>query len=194
MKISLKGLSDQQKEQVKTIVTLGQTIGGNEKMDNYLMQQLMGVYMPEVDKVGELASLYGITEDEQVKKDLLKEYYNSRGMEYSGDSASSPDSVAQQALLEKFKRSYSTDIGNDKKAYENAQFQSAVTQNPEILDQYYSYEQPDRTVGEAWSSNKGLLKSPMSFLSQLGGGETSKQKRARLQKLIEQYKSNIPRN
>ena len=58
MKISLKGLDDQQKQKVKTIVQLGQTIGGNEKIDNYLMQQLMNVYMPETDSIDELASLY----------------------------------------------------------------------------------------------------------------------------------------
>ena len=68
-----------------------------------------------------------------------------------------------------------------------------MQQSPEMLSKFYNYEQPKRSLGEAWQSSGGVLGSPVSLLSQIFGKETEKQKRERLGELYSQYQSNLPR-
>lgn len=214
MKINLKGLSPEQKEKVKTIVTLGQTIGGNEKMDNYLMQQLMNVYMPETDSIDELASLYQLTGEESVKDDLLNEYYTSRGID-----------PKQRGSNNIYSTKFSEDYALDDKKYgdENAVLQAIMQENPELLAQYYEgtplpekFEWKNIPIGMgsgaavgagAGAILGGLGAIPGSILGTAAGGigglitaisdkntENAKEKRARLESLVSQYRSNLPNN
>ena len=215
MKINLKGLSPEQKEKVKTIVTLGQTIGGNEKMDNYLMQQLMNVYMPETDSIDELASLYQLTGEESVKDDLLNEYYTSRGID-----------PKQRESNNIYSTKFSEDYALDDKKYgdQNAVLQSIMQENPELLAQYYEgTPRPEKfkwkNIGIGMGSGAaagagagailggGVGAIPGSIIGAGVGGigglitaisdkntENAKEKRARLESLVSQYRSNLPNN
>lgn len=214
MKINLKGLSPEQKEKVKTIVTLGQTIGGNEKVDNYLMQQLMNVYMPETDSIDELASLYQLTGEESVKDDLLSEYYTSKGID-----------PKQRGSNNIYSTKFSEDYALDDKKYgdENAVLQSIMQENPELLAQYYEgtprpekFEWKNIPIGMgsgaaagagAGAIFGGLGAIPGSILGTAAGGigglitaisdkktENAEEKRARLKSLVSQYRSNLPNN
>lgn len=217
MKINLKGLSPEQKEKVKTIVTLGQTIGGNEKMDNYLMQQLMNVYMPETDSIDELASLYQLTGEESVKDDLLNEYYTSRGID-----------PKQRESNNIYSTKFSEDYALDDKKYgdQNAVLQSIMQENPELLAQYYEgTPRPEKfnwgsigagaATGAGVGAGAGLAGGPLAGISvPVGAGvggivggiaglinaisdkntESDKEKRARLESLVSQYRSNLPNN
>lgn len=218
MKINLKGLSPEQKEKVKTIVTLGQTIGGNEKMDNYLMQQLMNVYLPETNSIDELASLYQLTGEESVKDDLLSEYYTSKGID-----------PKQRESNNIYSTKFSEDYALDDKKYgdENAVLQSIIQENPELLAQYYEgTPKPEKFKwknigigmgsGAAAGAGAGAMLSlpaggvgaiPGSILGAGVGGigglitaisdkntENAKEKRARLESLVSQYRSNLPNN
>lgn len=217
MKISLKGLDDKQKEKVKTIVQLGQTIGGNEEIDNYLMQQLMSVYFPETDSIDELASLYELTGDESVKKDLLNEYYTSRGLNPAEKEA---ENVYSQRFAEEYAPTDKT-YGS-----ENATLQAIMNAHPELYSQYYEgTPEPEKfnwgnvgkgvATGAGIGTGAGLIGGPLAGVtvpvgagvgSVLGGitglitalsdknTESEKEKRARLEKLISQYKPNIPNN
>lgn len=215
MKINLKGLSPEQKEKVKTIVTLGQTIGGNEKVDNYLMQQLMNVYMPETDSIDELASLYQLTGEESVKDDLLNEYYSSRGID-----------PKQRESNNIYSTKFSEDYALDDKKYgdQNAVLQSIMQENPELLAQYYEGTPlPEKfkwkNIGIGMGSGAaagagagaifggGVGAIPGSIIGAGIGGigglisaisdkntENAKEKRARLENLVSQYRSNLPNN
>lgn len=214
MKISLKGLSPEQKEKVKTIVTLGQAIGGNEKMDNYLMQQLMNVYLPETNSIDELASLYQLTGEESVKDDLLSEYYTSKGIDPK-------QRVSNNIYSQKFAGDYALD---DKKyGDENARLQTLIQEHPELLTQYYEGSpEPEKfkwkNIGIGMGSGAaagagagamfgGVGAIPGSILGAAAGGigglitaisdkktENAKEKRARLESLVSQYRSNLPNN
>lgn len=214
MKINLKGLSPEQKEKVKTIVTLGQAIGGNEKMDNYLMQQLMNVYLPETNSIDELASLYQLTGEESVKDDLLSEYYTSKGIDPK-------QRVSNNIYSQKFAEDYALD--DNKYGDENARLQTLIQENPELLAQYYEGSpEPEKfkwkNIGIGMGSGAaagagagailgGLGAIPGSILGTAAGGigglitaisdkntENAKEKRARLESLVSQYRSNLPNN
>jgi len=213
MKINLKGLSPEQKEKVKTIVTLGQAIGGNEKIDNYLMQQLVNVYMPETDSIDELASLYQLTGEESVKDDLLREYYTSKGID-----------PKQRMLNNIYSKKFAEDYALDDEKYgnENAYLQAIVQEHPELLAQYYEGSpEPEKfkwkNIGIGMGSGAaagagvgamfgGLGAIPGSILGAGIGGigglitaiadkntENAKEKRARLESLVSQYRSNLPK-
>lgn len=201
MEIDLTGLSDQQKQKVKTIVQLGQTIGGNEKIDNYLMQQLMDVYMPETNKMDELASLYEITEDEGVKQELLNEYYKSQGIDTG-------EREQQNALFEQFSQEFPLDSKN---AAKNALYQQQAKENPELITEYYNTKPEEEfkwgaiPIGAGGGALAGSLFGPAGAItggaiggigglikSILDSGESEREKEERLLRLIEQYKSNIP--
>lgn len=217
MKINLKGLSPEQKEKVKTIVTLGQTIGGNEKMDNYLMQQLMNVYMPETNSIDELASLYQLTGEESVKDDLLNEYYSSKGIDPKQRESNNIYST-------KFAEDYALD--DNKYGDQNAVLQSIMQENPGLLAQYYEgTPKPEKfnwgsigagaATGAGVGAGAGLAGGPLAGISvPVGAGvggivggiaglinaisdkntESDKEKRARLESLVSQYRSNLPNN
>lgn len=217
MKISLKGLSPEQKEKVKTIVTLGQAIGGNEKIDNYLMQQLMNVYLPETNSIDELASLYQLTGEESVKDDLLREYYTSKGID--------PE---QRKLNNIYSQKFAEDYALDDEKYgnENAYLQAIIQEHPELLTQYYEGSpKPEKfnwgsigagaATGAGVGVGAGLAGGPFAGISvPVGAGvggvvggiaglinaisdkstESEKEKRARLESLVSQYRSNLPNN
>ncbi len=214
MKINLKGLSPEQKEKVKTIVTLGQAIGGNEKIDNYLMQQLMNVYLPETNSIDELASLYQLTGEESVKDDLLREYYTSKGIDPK-------QRVLNNIYSQKFAEDYALD--DEKYGNENAYLQAIVQEHPELLTQYYEGSpEPEKFKwgnigvgagsGAALGAGAGSIFSgigaiPGSIVGGVGGGiaglitalsdkntENAREKRARLERLVSQYRSNLPNN
>lgn len=171
MKISLKGLTPEQKQQVRTIVQLGQSIGGTEEIDNYLMSQLMNVYMPETDKIDDLASAYEITEDPTIKSELTNSLFKKLGI--------NPEQKAlDETLFKSFAEKYPIEQNDNKRAYENAQFQTMMQQSPEMLRQFYQGT-PERNMS-----------SPISAIF---SGESEKEKRARLQSLLSQYQSNLPR-
>lgn len=217
MKISLKGLSPEQKEKVKTIVTLGQTVGGNEKMDNYLMQQLMNVYLPETNSIDELASLYQLTGEESVKDDLLSEYYTSKGIDPK-------QRESNNIYSQKFAEDYALD--DNKYGDENARLQTLIQEHPELLTQYYEGSpEPEKfnwgsigagaATGAGVGAGAGLAGGPLAGISvPVGAGvggivggiaglinaisdkntESDKEKRARLESLVSQYRSNLPNN
>ena len=207
-------LSKQQKEEAKKIAQLGMMFGGNEEMDNYLMQQMMGVLMPETNSIDELASLYQLTGEESVKDDLLSEYYTSKGIDPKQRESNSIYST-------KFAEDYALD---DKKyGDENAYLQAIIQEHPELLTQYYEGSpKPEKfkwgNIGIGAGSGAGVGAGVGAAIGGVGaipgsiigagiggiGGlitaindkktENDKEKRARLESLVSQYRSNLPNN
>jgi len=210
-------LSKQQKEEAKKIAQLGVMFGGSKEMDNYLMQQMMGVLMPETNSIDELASLYQLTGEESVKDDLLSEYYTSKGIDPK-------QRESNNIYFQKFAEDYALD---DKKyGDENAYLQTLIQEHPELLTQYYEGSpEPEKfnwgsigtgaATGAGVGAGAGLAGGPLAGISvPVGAGvggvvggiaglinaisdkntESEKEKRARLESLVSQYRSNLPNN
>lgn len=210
-------LSKQQKEEAKKIAQLGVMFGGSKEMDNYLMQQMMGVLMPETNSIDELASLYQLTGEESVKDDLLSEYYTSKGIDPK-------QRKSNNIYFQKFAEDYALD--DSKYGDENARLQALIQEHPELLTQYYEGSpKPEKfnwgsigtgvATGAGVGAGAGLAGGPLAGISvPVGAGvggvvggiaglinaisdkntESEKEKRARLESLVSQYRSNLPNN
>jgi len=210
-------LDDEQREKALKIAQLGKMVGGDERMDQYLMGELMSILLPpepETDKVDELASAYALTEDPHLQDLLKQEVYKSQGID--------PQERAQQeALMAKFGGEFAP--GENP---ENDYYNTLMQQNPQLLEQYYS-QKPDEEkfkwgaipagmgVGAGVGAGAGLAGGPLagvtvpvgagvgSIIGGIGGlieaisdknNESPKEKKKRLDRLIDQYQSNIPRD
>ncbi|OQB07114.1 MAG: hypothetical protein BWY21_01740 [Parcubacteria group bacterium ADurb.Bin216] len=193
MKIDIRGLAPEQKQKVRTIVQLAQTFGGDEKMDNYLMSELMNVYLPEDEgsQIDKLASAYSLTQDPEIGKQLTNSLYGELGID--------PQKKAENdAIMAKFSGEFNPE-GDE--TGENTYFNTLVQQNPELAQQYFSGTPEQASFGERFMQGArpgqgkpftgGVLGG---LLAGLKSGESDKEKRARMNRLIEQYKSNIPNN
>lgn len=200
MEINISNLDPEKQQRIKTIVELGQMFGGTPEMDEYLIGQLMNVYLPEEETsdIDKLASAYSLTEDEDIRELLNQELYKDLGIEQNQTGMTGLDEEIYSPLFESFANQYSTDKGNRQQALENAKYQQLMKENPQALEQFYGYQQPNRSLGQSIEDLGGvwgtLKKSPYTLLSQMFGGETKDQERKRLESLLQQYQSNIPKN
>ena len=200
-------LTKKQKEEAMKIAEMGSMFGGSKEVDQYLMEQMMNVLLPQTDKVDELASLYSITKDDKVKSELLNEYYKTQGID--------PAQKAQQeALMTQFGEEFPIDSSD---AGQNIAYQNFMQQNPEALSQYYTGKEKEPFkwgwipagigAGAAAGAGIGSLGGPIGTVgggvvggiagligSIIDSGESGKEKEKRIKSLMEQYKSNIPNN
>lgn len=173
MELNITGLDPERKEKIKTIVELGKAFGGTPEVDDYLMGELLSVYLPkETSNIDTLASAYSLTEDESIKNLLNKELYKMLGM-------NPEDATKTQTYLNAFKQEFPIE-GNPA----NASLWTAVQEHPEILEQYYN-----PTIvpfsGGANVSLPGVSTAPKN--------ESEKERRRRLESLVSQYTSNLPK-
>lgn len=174
MELDITNLDPERKEKIKTIVELGKAFGGTPEVDDYLMGELLSVYLPEeTSNIDTLASAYSLTEDEAIKSLLTKELYKTLGM-------NPEDATKTQTYLNAFKQEFPIE-GNPA----NANLWAVVQEHPEILEQYYN-----PTIvpfsGGANVSLPGVSTAPKN--------ESEKERRERLESLVSQYKSNLPIN
>jgi len=208
-----ENLTDEQLEKLLIIAQMMEKSQGDKNTINALNEYALSVLLPETNKMDELASLYELTGDESIKNELLNEYYSSKGI--------SPEQrTVNNAYLEKFAKEFSTE--DDKYGAENAQLQALAQQYPEILSQYYQgTPEPEEFnwgkvaagAGTGLGAGAGVGKffgpgilPAMGIGGALGGlvglgsslfdkySESEEEKRARLNKLVNQYKANIPSN
>lgn len=204
-------LEKEQKEQLLQIVEIGKALGGSQQIDQMLMGEVMKILMPSQDsKMDELASLYSMTGDESVKSQLLAEYQSQQGI--------NPE---DQALMEKFSTEFSgedAEFGAD-----NKYMQTLATQSPEMLREFYNTPREKEefdwkqipkgaAAGAGVGAGGGALFGGIpgagigtvvgAGLGTIGGligaitdqkNESDKEKRARLESLVSQYQSNLPR-
>ena len=100
MELDITNLDPERKEKIKTIVELGKAFGGTPEVDDYLMGELLSVYLPEeTSNIDTLASAYSLTEDEAIKSLLTKELYKTLGM-------NPEDATKTQTYLNAFKQEF----------------------------------------------------------------------------------------
>ncbi len=209
-----ENLTDEQLEKLLIIAQMMEKAQGDDTLVNELNKQALTVLLPETDSIDELASLYQLTGEESVKDDLLNEYYTSRGIDPKQRGSNNIYST-------KFSEDYALD---DKKyGDENAVLQAIMQENPELLAQYYEgTPKPEKfkwkNIGIGMGSGAaagagagamfgGVGAIPGSILGAGIGGigglitaiadkntENAKEKRARLESLVSQYRSNLPNN
>lgn len=181
-KINISGMTPEQKKQVKTIIELGQQFGNDESMANYLMGQLMDVYMPKEDpqetRINELGSAYELTQDENIKNLLNEELYKRLGMDPQAEAE-------KQALLTQFQTEFPTD---NEDAAQNALIMSQAQANPELVKQYLASSAPQPSPFQAPTLNP--ITSIKNFMKYMGGYETAEDKRKRFTDIASQY--NLP--
>ena len=192
MELDITGMTPEQKKKIRTIVSLKKAFGGNEEMGNYLMGELMKVYLPEEEegdsKMDELASLYSITGDEQYSKMLSDQYNQKEGID--------PAQMAQNEVLStQFGEEFPIDSTN---VGQNSAYQAFFGQNPEALSQYYD-EAPEKkfkwgniAAGTALGGPGGAIGELIKSLTNMS--ESKKEKEERIKSLQSQYKSKLPSN
>lgn len=194
-------LSNTQRDEVSKIIELGNALGGSEDIDNYLMEKLFAVLLPEDSgedtKMNDLATLYGATEDPDYAAQLKDEYYKSQGIDPA-------QKAKEDALLEQFAGEYEN---NPNSRY----YEAIAQQNPGLLEQYYNEAPQSTTFGERYKQGVestyddfgGILGNILGaslpgkisgLISGFKGGESANEKEKRLKSLIEQYKSSLPNN
>lgn len=209
-----ENLSDEDLQKLLIISQMMERSQGDKNTINALNEYAVSVLLPETNKIDELASLYSITEDESVKDDLLSEYYTSKGIDPK-------QRKSNNIYSQKFAEDYALD---DKKyGDENAYLQTIIQEHPELLTQYYEGSpEPEKfkwgNIGIGAGSGAaagagagaifgGIGAVPGSIVGAGIGGiggliaaisdkntENDKEKRARLESLVSQYRSNLPNN
>jgi len=209
-----ENLSDEDLQKLLIIAQMTEKSQGDKNTINALNEYALSVLLPETNKMDELASLYSITGDEKVKSELLNEYYKTQGIDPK-------QRVLSNIYSQKFAEDYALD---DKKyGDENAYLQTIIQEHPELLAQYYEGTPlPEKfkwkNIGIGMGSGAaagagagavfgGLGALPGSIIGAGIGGigglitaisdkntENAKDKRARLESLVSQYRSNLPNN
>lgn len=177
MELNITGLDPERKEKIKTIVELGKAFGGTPEVDDYLMGQLLSVYLPkETSNIDTLASAYSLTEDESIKNLLNKELYKMLGM-------NPEDATKNQTYMNAFRQEFPIE-GNPA----NASLWTAVQEHPEVLEQYYN-----PTIQEMPSLGGVGTGTTLPGVSVAPKNESEKERRRRLESLVSQYTSNLPK-
>lgn len=178
MELNIQNLDPKKKEEIKTIIELGKTFGGTPEVDEYLMGRLMSVYLPEeTSNVDTLASAYALTEDEAIKQLLNQELYKQVGL--------NPETATRnQTYMSAFKQEFPIE-GNPA----NASLWSVVQEHPEILEQYYN--PPAQEIPNLGGIETGTVFPGTSVPAKKN--ESEKKRRERLESLISQYQSNLPK-
>lgn len=177
MELDITNLDPERKEKIKTIIELGKAIGGTPEIDNYLTEQLLSTYLPqETSNIDTLASAYSLTEDESIKNLLTKELYKTLGM-------NPEDATKNQTYMNAFKQEFPIE-GNPA----NASLWTAVQEHPEVLEQYYN-----PTIQEMPSLGGVGTGTTLPGVSVAPKNESEKERRRRLESLVSQYTSNLPK-
>ena len=177
MELDITNLDPERKEKIKTIVELGKAFGGTPEVDDYLMGELLSVYLPkETSNIDTLASAYSLTEDESIKNLLTKELYKTLGM-------NPEDATKNQTYMNAFRQEFPIE-GNPA----NASLWTAVQEHPEVLEKYYN-----PTIQEMPSLGGVGTGTTLPGVSVAPKNESEKERRRRLESLVSQYTSNLPK-
>lgn len=212
-----ENLTDEQLEKLLIIAQMMEKSQGDKNTINALNEYALSVLLPETNSIDELASLYQLTGEESVKDDLLNEYYTSKGIDPK-------QRVFNNIYSRKFAEDYALDdekYGNEN-AYLQAIVQEhpeLLTQyyegSPEPEKFNWGSIGAGAATGAGVGVGAGLAGGPLAGISvPVGAGvggvvggiaglinaisdkknESDKEKRARLESLVSQYRSNLPNN
>ena len=212
-----ENLTDEQLEKLLIIAQMMEKAQGDKNTINALNEYALSVLLPETNKMDELASLYELTGDESIKNELLNEYYKTQGIDPK-------QRVSNNIYSQKFAEDYALDDKKygDENAYLQAIVQEhpeLLTQyyegSPEPEKFNWGSIGAGAATGAGVGVGAGLAGGPLAGISvPVGAGvggvvggiaglinaisdkknESDKEKRARLESLVSQYRSNLPNN
>lgn len=138
MELDISGMPAEQKDKIKKIIMLGQQFGGTEEIDNYLMGELLGAYMPQEQAAPELdknlLDIYKATEDPVVGKALTQDYFGKAGLEYGGGDTA--EGGIDPKMMEEILKAYEQEGGKIDPTLQSTN-PNIIKQGPQNLGSQY---------------------------------------------------------